>query len=190
MTWGERVQMTFYRKYFDYTLRKKKCNFPAFLSAEFSLFHRSSNFWVLQENSEQFWNRFFCTLLPRALAKWNTLQSSSIYTLPKKKCNFPCCVSFEEECRVASQHPPAGVSSSQSMPRKQGKQWPILLKFYRNIRPTTPSQYLGKNTVELVKAISQEGSTAGTDDTRGNCDTTLGRNFFKNSKKCFLLLSI
>ncbi len=40
----------------------------------------------------------FCTLLPRALAKWNTLQSSSIYTPPIKKRNFPCCVSFEEKC--------------------------------------------------------------------------------------------
>ncbi len=46
----------------------------------------------------------FYTLLPRALAKWNTLQSSSIYTLLKKKCNFPCCVSFEEECIVYSIH--------------------------------------------------------------------------------------
>ncbi len=30
--------------------------------------------------------------------KWNTLQSSSIYTLPKNKRNFPCCISFEGEC--------------------------------------------------------------------------------------------
>ena len=40
----------------------------------------------------------FYILLPRALAKWNALQRSSIYTLPKKKHNFPCCVSFEGEC--------------------------------------------------------------------------------------------
>ena len=39
----------------------------------------------------------FC-LMVRALAKWNILQSWSIYTLPKKKRNFPCCVSFEGEC--------------------------------------------------------------------------------------------
>ncbi len=36
----------------NYTLRKKKCNFPTFLRGEFS-------FWVLQENCEQFLNRFF-----------------------------------------------------------------------------------------------------------------------------------
>ncbi len=30
-----------------------------------------------------------------------TLQISSIYTLPKKKRNFPCCISFEGECRVS-----------------------------------------------------------------------------------------
>ena len=36
----------------------------------------------------------FCTLL----GKLNTLQSSSIYTLPQKKHNFPWCVSFETEC--------------------------------------------------------------------------------------------
>ncbi len=28
-----------------------------------------------------------------------SLQSSSIYTHPKKKRNFPCCVSFEDECK-------------------------------------------------------------------------------------------
>ena len=27
-----------------------------------------------------------------------TLQSPSIDTLPEEKCNFPCCISFEEEC--------------------------------------------------------------------------------------------
>ncbi len=88
----------------NYTLRKKKCNFPTFLRGEFSLFYRYSNFWVLQENREQVWNWFFYILLPRALAKWNTLQSSSIYTLPKKKRNFPCCVSFEGECKDREFH--------------------------------------------------------------------------------------
>ncbi len=29
------------------------------LRGEFSLFYRYSNFWVFQENREQFWNRFF-----------------------------------------------------------------------------------------------------------------------------------
>ncbi len=43
----------------NYTLRKKKCNFPTFLRGEFSLFYRYPNFWVLQPNHEQFWNRFF-----------------------------------------------------------------------------------------------------------------------------------
>ncbi len=43
----------------DYTLRKKKCNCLTFLRGEFSLLYRYSNFWVLQENHEQFWNRFF-----------------------------------------------------------------------------------------------------------------------------------
>ncbi len=38
------------------------------------------------------------TLTPGHVHFVNTLQSSSIYTLPKKKRNFPCCVSFEEEC--------------------------------------------------------------------------------------------
>ena len=47
----------------------------------------------------------FYTLLPRALAKWNTLQSSSIYTLLKKKRNFPCCVSFETECKATKACP-------------------------------------------------------------------------------------
>ena len=82
----------------NYTLRKKKCDFPTFLRGEFSLFYRYSNFWVLQENCEQFWNRFFTYCIPRTLAKWNALKSSSIYTLPKKKRKFPCCVSFEGEC--------------------------------------------------------------------------------------------
>ncbi len=44
----------------------------------------------------------FCTSLPRAGAKWNTLQSWSIYTLPKKKHNYPRCISFETECRDIS----------------------------------------------------------------------------------------
>ena len=42
--------------------------------------------------------------VPRALAKWNTLQSSSIYTLSKKKRNFPYCVYFEEECTTENIH--------------------------------------------------------------------------------------
>ncbi len=33
----------------------------------------------------------------------NTLQTSSMYTVPKKKRNFSCCVSFEEECRLRRQ---------------------------------------------------------------------------------------
>ena len=32
------------------------------------------------------------------LTPGHVLQCSSIYTLPKKKCIFPCCVSFEGEC--------------------------------------------------------------------------------------------
>ncbi len=44
------------------------------------------------------WPRVMYTLLIRPLAKWRTLQSSSIYTLLKKKRYFPCCVSFEGEC--------------------------------------------------------------------------------------------
>ncbi len=40
----------------NYTLRKKKCNFPTFSGVEFLLFYLYSNFWVLQENHEQFWN--------------------------------------------------------------------------------------------------------------------------------------
>ncbi len=43
----------------NYTLRKKKCNFPNFLRVGFSLFYRYSNFWVLHKNREQFWNRVF-----------------------------------------------------------------------------------------------------------------------------------
>ena len=82
----------------NYTLRKKKCNFPTFLRGEFSLFDLYSNFWVLPENRKKFLNGVFCTLLPTAWAKWNTQQSLSIYTVPKKKCNFPRCVSFETEC--------------------------------------------------------------------------------------------
>ncbi len=35
---------------------------------------------------------------PYLKAKWNSQQHSSIYTLPKKECNFPRCVSFETEC--------------------------------------------------------------------------------------------
>ncbi len=34
----------------NYTLRKKKCSFPTFLTVEFSLLYLYSNFWVLQEN--------------------------------------------------------------------------------------------------------------------------------------------
>ncbi len=56
----------------------------------------SENCKITVDNFEQ----VFCTLLPRALAKWNTQQSSSIYTLPKKKGNFPRCVSFETECTL------------------------------------------------------------------------------------------
>ncbi len=41
----------------NYTPRKKKCNFLTFLRGEFSLFYRY--FWVMQENCDQFWNRFF-----------------------------------------------------------------------------------------------------------------------------------
>ncbi len=43
----------------NYTLRNKKCNLPTFLRGDFSLFYRCSNFCVLQENHEEFWNRFF-----------------------------------------------------------------------------------------------------------------------------------
>ncbi len=78
----------------NYTLRKKKCNFKTFLRGEFLLFYRYSNCKRTVNN----FGTGFCTLLPRSWAKWNTLQSSSIYTLSKKKRNFPCCVSFEEEC--------------------------------------------------------------------------------------------
>ncbi len=98
---GEMIYETSFTKLHS---KKKQCNFPTFLRGEFSLFYRYSNFSVLQEKCEQFWNRFFCTLLPRALAKWNTLQSSSIYTLPKKKRNFPCCVSFQGECIIVWLH--------------------------------------------------------------------------------------
>ncbi len=37
---------------------------------------------------------------PGSLTLTLGLRSSSIYTLPKKKRNFPCCVSFEEECTL------------------------------------------------------------------------------------------
>ncbi len=37
-------------------------------------------------------------LSPTAQSKWIALQNSSIYTLPKKKRNFPRCISFETEC--------------------------------------------------------------------------------------------
>ncbi len=84
------------------TLGKKKCNFPTFSRSEFSLLYMYSNLWVLQEIRQRFWNGFFCTLLPRASAKWNTLRSSSIYTVPQKKCNFPGCISFETEFRHMS----------------------------------------------------------------------------------------
>ncbi len=83
----------------DYTLRKKKCNFLTFLRGEFLLFYRYSNVKSIAREPWTILEQVFGTLLPRALPKWNTLQSSSIYTLPKKKRNFPCCVSFEEECR-------------------------------------------------------------------------------------------
>ena len=82
----------------NYTPRKKKCNFPTFLRGEFSLLYMYSNIWVLQENHEKFWNGVFCTLLPGAGAKWNTLQSPCICTLLQKKRNFPLCVSFETKC--------------------------------------------------------------------------------------------
>ena len=39
--------------------KKKKCYFPTFLRGEISLFYRYSNFWVLQENREQFLNWVF-----------------------------------------------------------------------------------------------------------------------------------
>ncbi len=53
---GEMMYETSFTKY---TLRKKKYNFLTFLRGELSLFYSYSNFWVLQENHEQFWNRFF-----------------------------------------------------------------------------------------------------------------------------------
>ena len=43
----------------NYTLRIKKCTYPTFSRGEFLLFHTYSNFWVLRQNLEQFWNVFF-----------------------------------------------------------------------------------------------------------------------------------
>ncbi len=57
-----------------------------------------SNIWICRENRKQYWNEVFGTLLSRALLKWSMLQSSSIYSIPQQKCNFPRCVSFEIEC--------------------------------------------------------------------------------------------
>ncbi len=84
----------------NYTIRKKKCNFPTFLRGGFPLFYRYSNFWVLQENREQFWNRFFAHCYQE---HWQNVIYYKVHLstlFPKSYRNFPCCVSFETGCII------------------------------------------------------------------------------------------
>ncbi len=62
----------------NYILRKKKSNFPMFLRGEFSLFYLYSNFWIFQENHEQFSNGVFCTLLPRACSSRTAIDTPNL----------------------------------------------------------------------------------------------------------------
>ncbi len=72
--------------------QKKKCNFPTFSVVQFSLFYMYSNFWERTVNN--FGIGFFACCHQQDRQNEMHYKDSSFYTLPKKKRNFPRCVSI------------------------------------------------------------------------------------------------